>query len=105
LFLLKFFIILTSYYFDREGLEESSAFSKRELAALVVSKVYFHLGSYLDSLNYALRTGSLLSKDPNALYIDTIKGGETIPIVTSMFYFIVILVLKCYSCISYKIQF
>lgn len=56
-----------------EALEENESFAKQELAALVVSKVYFHLGSYLDSLNYALRTGSLLSKDPNTLYIDTIK--------------------------------
>uniref|UniRef100_A0A2P2I0U6 26S proteasome non-ATPase regulatory subunit 1 n=1 Tax=Hirondellea gigas TaxID=1518452 RepID=A0A2P2I0U6_9CRUS len=56
-----------------EALEENESFGKRELAALVVSKVYFHLGSYLDSLSYALRSGSLLSKDPNTLYIDTIK--------------------------------
>ncbi|KAF2361483.1 Proteasome/cyclosome repeat [Trinorchestia longiramus] len=56
-----------------EALQENESFSKRELAALVVSKVYFHLGSYLDSLNFALRAGSLLSKDPNTLYIDTIK--------------------------------
>lgn len=62
------------YYVLSEALEENEAFSKRELAALVVSKVYFHLGSYLDSLNYALRAGSLLSKDPNTLFIDTIKG-------------------------------
>ncbi|KAA0200314.1 hypothetical protein HAZT_HAZT001907 [Hyalella azteca] len=59
-----------------EALQENETFAKRELAALVVSKVYFHLGSYLDSLNFALRSGSLLSKDPNTLYIDTIKGSQ-----------------------------
>jgi len=31
----------------------------RELAALVASKVYYHLGSYEDSLNYALGAGHL----------------------------------------------
>ncbi|KAL7631720.1 UNVERIFIED_CONTAM: hypothetical protein RMT77_017975 [Armadillidium vulgare] len=56
-----------------EKLEENVNFGKRELAALVVSKVYFHLGSYLDSLTYALRSGPLLHQDANQLYIDTIK--------------------------------
>ncbi|XP_037777929.1 26S proteasome non-ATPase regulatory subunit 1-like [Penaeus monodon] len=56
-----------------EKLEENGEFPKRELAALVVSKVYFHLGSYLDSLTYALRSGPMLHQDRNQLYIDTIK--------------------------------
>ena len=58
----------------RERLEEDGTFPKKELAALLVSKVYFHLGSYLDSLTYALRSGPMLHQDPNQLYIDTIKG-------------------------------
>ncbi|CAL4064835.1 unnamed protein product, partial [Meganyctiphanes norvegica] len=64
---------IADYIQKIEKFEENKEFPKRELAALVVSKVYFHLGSYLDSLTYALRAGSLMHKDPNNLYIDTIK--------------------------------
>ena len=35
----------------------------RELAALVASKVYYHLGSYEDSLKYALGAGKLFDFD------------------------------------------
>lgn len=65
---------LSFLHSHRERLEEDGSFPKRELAALLVSKVYFHLGSYLDSLTYALRSGPMLHQDPNQLYIDTIKG-------------------------------
>ena len=68
------FVIISFFFTYSEKLEENATFERRELAALVVSKVYFHLGSYLDSLTYALRAGSLLAHDPNQLYIDTIKG-------------------------------
>jgi len=64
---------IADYVQKIEALEESKDFSKRQLAALIVSKVYFHLGSYSDSLNYALRTGVLLAKDDNELYINTVK--------------------------------
>ncbi|WAR27897.1 PSMD1-like protein, partial [Mya arenaria] len=37
-----------------EVLYEETAFKQRELAALVASKVYYHLGSFADSLTYAL---------------------------------------------------
>ena len=38
---------------------KSLAEGDRELAALIVSKVYFHLGAYEDALQYALGSGSL----------------------------------------------
>ena len=37
-----------------EILYEDESFAARKLAALVASKVYFNLGSYKDSLNFAL---------------------------------------------------
>ena len=39
----------------------------RELAALVASKVYYHLGSYEDSLNYALGAGHLFDVSTNEM--------------------------------------
>lgn len=44
----------------------------RELAALVASKVYYHLGSYEDSLNYALGAGKMFdlnSSNQARLYV------------------------------------
>jgi len=44
----------------------------RELAALVASKVYYHLASYEDSLNYALGAGKLFDLNCRSQYVDTI---------------------------------
>ena len=44
----------------------------RELAALVASKVYYHLGSYEDSLNYALGAGALFDVTSSSQYVETI---------------------------------
>lgn len=85
---MAYYIII---HFDSEKLEEDGAFPKQELAALLVSKVYFHLGSYLDSLTYALRSGPMLHQDPNQLYIDTIKGNFYI---YSYFFFLLVNVRK-----------
>ena len=41
----------------------------RQLAALVASKVYFHMGSYEDSLSYALGAGALTQ---SSQYVETI---------------------------------
>ncbi|GIY90977.1 26S proteasome non-ATPase regulatory subunit 1 [Caerostris extrusa] len=42
-----------------EVLYENEVFSSRQLAALVASKVYYHLGSFEDSVTYALGAGDL----------------------------------------------
>jgi len=42
-----------------EVLYEDKSFGYCELAALVASKVYYHLGSYEDSLTFALGAGKL----------------------------------------------
>lgn len=44
----------------------------RELAALVASKVYYHLGAYEDSLNYALGAGKLFDLTSSSQYVETI---------------------------------
>jgi 26S proteasome regulatory subunit N2 len=44
----------------------------RELAALVASKVYYHLASYEDSLNYALGAGGLFDLTARTQYVETI---------------------------------
>lgn len=54
-----------------EILHEDKVFSKHELAALVASKVYFHLGSYEDSLSYALGAGDLFDVTAKTEYVDT----------------------------------
>jgi len=43
----------------------------RELAALVASKVYYHLGSYEDSLSYALGAGKLFDVTSSSQYVET----------------------------------
>lgn len=45
-----------------------------ELAALVASKVYYHLGSFSDSLQYALGAGNLFDVNGRSEYVDTIIG-------------------------------
>lgn len=55
-----------------EILHEDKDFPQHELAALVASKVYYHLGSYVDSLTYALGAGSLFDVNARSEYVDTI---------------------------------
>lgn len=47
-------------------------FGQHNLAALVVSKVYYHLGSFEDSLTYALGAGALFDVNARNEYVDTI---------------------------------
>ena len=55
-----------------ELLYEDPKFSQRELAALVASKVYYHLGDYDDSVDFALRAGKLFDTSSKDEYIQTI---------------------------------
>ena len=55
-----------------EVLYEDESFVQRKLAALLASKVYYHLGSYEDSLNYALGAGDLFDVNHSSEYVDTI---------------------------------
>ncbi|KAL4423070.1 hypothetical protein ABPG77_005875 [Micractinium sp. CCAP 211/92] len=55
-----------------EALYEDEEFSHRELAALVVSKVFYHLGDLDDALVYALGAGSLFDVASASEYVQTI---------------------------------
>jgi 26S proteasome regulatory subunit N2 len=57
-----------------ESLYENEAFQYRELAALVCSKVYYHLGSLDNALTYALGAGYLFDVNEKTEYVETIIG-------------------------------
>ncbi|XP_077988315.1 26S proteasome non-ATPase regulatory subunit 1-like [Glandiceps talaboti] len=55
-----------------EVLYEDEAFIERKLAALVASKVYYHLGAFEESLTYALGAGELFDVNATSEYVETI---------------------------------
>lgn len=55
-----------------EVLYEDETFRSREFAALVASKVFYHLGAFEESLNYALGAGDLFNVVDNSEYVETI---------------------------------
>uniref|UniRef100_A0A8C4RSB6 26S proteasome non-ATPase regulatory subunit 1 n=1 Tax=Erpetoichthys calabaricus TaxID=27687 RepID=A0A8C4RSB6_ERPCA len=55
-----------------EVLYEDEAFHSREFAALVASKVFYHLGAFEESLNYALGAGDLFNVTDDSEYVETI---------------------------------
>ncbi|KAL8279340.1 hypothetical protein RQP46_008152 [Phenoliferia psychrophenolica] len=55
-----------------ETLSESQAFPARQLASLVASKVYYHLGSLDESLTYALGAGKLFDLADDDEYVQTV---------------------------------
>ncbi|KFO21883.1 26S proteasome non-ATPase regulatory subunit 1 [Fukomys damarensis] len=58
---------------DREEvLYEDEGFRSRQFAALVASKVFYHLGAFEESLNYALGAGDLFNVNDNSEYVETI---------------------------------
>lgn len=63
---------MTHFEIFSEILYEDQNFSQRKLAALVASKVYFHLGSFDDSLTYALGAEELFDTNSRSEYVDTI---------------------------------
>uniref|UniRef100_A0A5S6R326 26S proteasome non-ATPase regulatory subunit 1 n=1 Tax=Trichuris muris TaxID=70415 RepID=A0A5S6R326_TRIMR len=55
-----------------EGLSEDSSFPERKLAALVASKIYFHLTAYDDALLFAIAAEELFEVDANSEYVTTV---------------------------------
>ena len=55
-----------------EALYEDDNFPERELAALVASKVYYHLQEYNESMVFALRAGNLFHIESEGEFEDTI---------------------------------
>ena len=54
-----------------EVLYENEAFKHREMSALLASKLYYYLGSYEDSLQYALCAGSAFNVKESSEYVVT----------------------------------
>jgi 26S proteasome regulatory subunit N2 len=55
-------------------LYEDKQFPNQKLAALVASKVYYHLGEYEDSLSFALGAEELFDLNTKTEYVETIIG-------------------------------
>ncbi|KAK4187483.1 armadillo-type protein [Podospora australis] len=55
-----------------EALYEDESFPERQLAALVLAKVYFHLQAYNESMTFALAAGPLFSLDAPGEFEETI---------------------------------
>lgn len=55
-----------------EALYEDEMFPHRELAALLASKVFYHLGELADSLTYALGAGPLFDVNEDSEFVQTI---------------------------------
>jgi 26S proteasome regulatory subunit N2 len=55
-----------------ESLCEDKSFRNRDLAALLASKIYYHLGSFDDCLAYAISANNLFDISVKSEYVDTI---------------------------------
>ncbi|KAI9501991.1 proteasome regulatory particle base subunit [Coemansia spiralis] len=55
-----------------EILYEDESFEHRKLAALVASKIYFHLGEFDDALTFALGAGELFNLTDSSSYVQTV---------------------------------
>lgn len=67
-------LVYCLFIFLSEVLYEDETFKFRELAALVASKVYYHLGAFEESLTYALGAGDLFDVNDTSEYVETIIG-------------------------------
>ncbi|KAG7663111.1 RPN2 [[Candida] subhashii] len=56
---------------DLEELFEDESFSKRQLAALIISKVYYNLGDFDASVKYSLSAGDEFNIEEQSQYMET----------------------------------
>eukprot|EP00742_Colponemidia_sp_Colp-10_P001792 GILJ01001916.1.p1 GENE.GILJ01001916.1~~GILJ01001916.1.p1 ORF type:complete len:980 (-),score=200.10 GILJ01001916.1:129-3032(-) len=68
----QFWAEIADFISEIESLYEDERFPQRELAALVASKVYYHLEEYNDALRLALGAGSLFDVSKKTQYVDTL---------------------------------
>lgn len=52
----------------------------------MASKVFYHLGAFEESLNYALGAGDLFNVADDSEYVETIIGKSLVPFMCSVFY-------------------
>mmetsp|Transcript_32576 Transcript_32576/g.103783 ORF Transcript_32576/g.103783 Transcript_32576/m.103783 type:complete len:1598 (-) Transcript_32576:13-4806(-) len=55
-----------------ESLYEDESFPEREIAALLASKVFYHLGELQDALTYALGAGNMFDVSGTSEYVETL---------------------------------
>ncbi|KAJ1539895.1 26S proteasome non-ATPase regulatory subunit 1, partial [Nowakowskiella sp. JEL0078] len=67
-----FWTEIADYVSRIEELYEDPSFKNNKLAALVASKVYYHLGDFDDSVQFALGAGDLLNINDKSEYVETI---------------------------------
>ncbi|QPG73265.1 hypothetical protein FOA43_000573 [Brettanomyces nanus] len=63
---------IANYITEIEELYEDHSFARRQLAALLASKVYYNLGDYEAAVKYALLAGSELDLSKKSEYVETI---------------------------------
>lgn len=68
----QYWMEISSAIPDIEALYEDESFPQRQLAALVVSKVFFHLEDLEDAMKYALGAGLLFDLASKTEYVQTI---------------------------------
>lgn len=68
----EFWYQISSNISSVEALYEDEDFVKRELASLVASKVFYHLGELDSALSYALGAGQLFNIDEQSEYVQTL---------------------------------
>ncbi|OZJ03048.1 hypothetical protein BZG36_03705, partial [Bifiguratus adelaidae] len=68
----EFWAEIADFVSQIEILSEDPSFSESKLASLVASKVYYHLGEYDDSVQYALNAGDLFDINDHSEYVETI---------------------------------
>ncbi|GBG66879.1 hypothetical protein CBR_g72635 [Chara braunii] len=68
----QFWAEISSNISTIESLYEDDTFQQRELAALLASKVFYHLGVLNESLTYALGAGSLFNVAEDSEYVQTL---------------------------------
>ncbi|VEL30252.1 unnamed protein product, partial [Protopolystoma xenopodis] len=68
----EFWAEISESLYKIEILHEDEKFTSNKLAALLASKVYYHLGEYDDSLHFALCAEDLFDIDSKSEFIETI---------------------------------
>ncbi|ORX70651.1 26S proteasome regulatory complex, non-ATPase subcomplex, Rpn2/Psmd1 subunit [Linderina pennispora] len=68
----KFWAEISDAISKIEVLYEDETFEHRKLAALVASKIYFHLGAFDDALSFALGAGELFDLTENSAFVQTV---------------------------------
>eukprot|EP00775_Hariotina_reticulata_P011140 gene11140-11293_t len=68
----EFWFQISSYIGSVEALYEDDEFKDRELAALIASKVFYHLGELDSALSYALGAGAHFNVDEQSDYVQTL---------------------------------